>query len=112
MYIIHLWIYSQITHHYFIVTNTTSNYWGGLLGVVGSHTTAIVTFIVTYNIICVKRKFVNIYNPNDQSPQEKVLCQQVGPSSHTISKNDFENPVYAISHKVIMGINPAYESCK
>ena len=76
-------------------------------------TTAIVTFIVTY--ICVKRKFANIYNPNDQSPQEKVLYEPVGPSSHTISKNDFElqpNPAYGTSHEVIMDTNPTYESCK
>ena len=75
--------------------------------------TAIVTFIVTS--ICVKRKFTNAYNPNDQSPQEKVLYEQVGPSSHTISKNDLElqpNPAYGFSDKVIMDTNPAYASSK
>ena len=75
--------------------------------------TAIVTFIVTY--VCVKRKFTNVYNPNDQLPQEKVLYEQVGPSSHIISKNDLElqqNPAYGTSHKVVMDTNPAYDSCK
>ena len=73
-------------------------------------TTAVVTFIVT--CIFIKK---NVHNPNDQSPQDKVLYEQVGPSSHTISKNDLElqpNPAYASSGKVVMDTNPAYESCK
>ena len=75
--------------------------------------TAIITFVVTY--VCVKRKFTNAYNPNNQSPQEKVLYEQVGPSSHTINKNDLElqqNPAYGTSHKVIMDTNLVYDSCK
>ena len=71
--------------------------------------TVIVTFVVTY--VCVKRKFTNAYNPNNQSPQEKVLYEQVG---HTISKNDLKlqpNPAYGTSHKVIIDTNPAYDSC-
>ena len=76
--------------------------------------TVIVTFVVTY--VCVKRKFTNAYNPNNQSPQEKVLYEQVSPSSHIISKkNDLElqpNPAYGTSHKVIMDTNPAYDSWK
>ena len=75
--------------------------------------TAIVTFIVTY--ICVKRKFENTLNHNNQSPQEKVLYEQVSPTSQAICKNDLElqaNPAYGTSHKVIMDTNPAYESCK
>ena len=76
--------------------------------------TAIVTFIVTY--VCVKGKLANTYNPsNNKSLQNQVLYEQVGPSSHTISKNDLElqqNPAYATSHKVVMDTNPAYESFK
>ena len=75
--------------------------------------TAIVTFIVTY--ICVKRKVENAFNHNNQSPQEKVIYEQVSPTSQTISKNDLElqpNPAYGTSHEVIMDTNPAYENCK
>ena len=73
--------------------------------------TAIITFIVAY--VCVKRTFEkanNTHNPNDPMPQEKVLYEQVIPSSH---KNDVQlqtNPAYATSHK--MANNPVYESCK
>ena len=77
--------------------------------------TAIISSIVTY-YICVRRKFKAVYNPQHQSQQEKVLYEQVGPSSHTITKKDLElqaNPAYGTSHnKVIMDTNPAYESCK
>ena len=76
--------------------------------------TAIVTFIVTY-VICVKRKFENAFNHNNQSPQEKIIYEQVSPTSQAISKNDLElqpNPAYGTSHEVIMDTNHAYESCK
>ena len=76
--------------------------------------TAIVTFIVTY-ICCVKRKFEGAFNLNNQSPQEKVLYEQVSSTSQAVTKNDLElqpNPAYGISHKVIMDTNPAYESWK
>ena len=75
--------------------------------------TAIVTFIVTY--ICVKKKFEGACNLNNQSPQEKVLYEQVSSTSQAVTKNDLElqpNPAYGTSHKVIMDTNPAYESCK
>ena len=74
--------------------------------------TAIVTFIVTY--ICVKRKFESAFNHNNQSPQEKVIYEQVIPTSQAISKNDVKlqpNPAYGTSHKVIMDTNPTYETC-
>ena len=69
-------------------------------------------FIVAY--VCVKRRFVNA-NPQYQSPQEKVLYEQVNSSSHTISKDDLElqpNPAYGASHEVIKVTNAVYESCK
>ena len=79
--------------------------------------TAIITFIVAY--ACVKRTLEKAYNthnhPSKQSPQEKVLYEQVSLPSHTVTKNDLElqpNPAYATSHKLIMDTNPAYESCK
>ena len=75
---------------------------------------AIVTFIVAY-MICVKRKFESAFNHNNQSSQEKVLYEQVSPTSQAITKNDLElqqNPAYGTSHKVTMDTNPAYESCK
>ena len=74
--------------------------------------TAIITFIVTY--FCVKRRFVNA-NPQYQSPQEKVLYEQVNSPNHTINKDDLElqpNPAYGTSHEVIKVINAVYESCK
>ena len=74
-------------------------------------TTAIITFIVTYR--CVKKTFEKAHGSIDQSPEEKVLYEQVIPSSNTITKNDVElqpNPSYATSHK--MDDNPVYESCK
>ena len=76
--------------------------------------TAIITFIVTYR--CVKKMFEKANNPHgsiNPSPQEKVLYEQVIPSSHSITKNDVElqpNPAYATGHK--MADNPVYESCK
>ena len=73
---------------------------------------AIITFIVTY--FCVKRRFVNA-NPQYQSPQEKVLYEQVNSPSHTISKDDLElqsNPAYGTGHEVIKDTNAVYESCK
>ena len=74
--------------------------------------TAIITFIVTYH--CVKRKFQSVDRSN-QSPQEKVLYEQVCIPSKTVTKNDLElqpNPAYGTSCKVVMDTNPAYESCK
>ena len=76
--------------------------------------TAIVTFIVTY-ICCVKKKFEDVINLNNQSPQEKVLYEQISSTSQAVIKNDLEiqpNPAYGTSHEVIMDTNPAYESCK
>ena len=73
--------------------------------------TAIVTFIVTY--YCVKKKFR--IEPNNQSPQETALYEQVNPSNKTITKDDFElqpNPAYGASDKVTMDANPAYEGYK
>ena len=58
--------------------------------------TAIITFIVTYH--CVKRKFQSVDRSN-QSPQEKVLYEQVCIPSKTVTKNDLElqpNPAYGI----------------
>ena len=78
--------------------------------------TAIITFIVTY--FCVKKTFEkanNAHNPNDPSPPEKVVYEQVGLPSRTITKNDLElqpNPAYGTSHKMMIDNNPAYESCK
>ena len=78
--------------------------------------TAIITFIVAY--VCVKRTFEkanNTHNLNDPMPQEKVLYEQVCIPSKTVTKNDLElqpNPAYGTSSKVVMDINPAYESCK
>ena len=80
--------------------------------------TAIITFIVTY-CVCVKRTLhkANAHNLKQQSlgPQEEVLHEQVCLPSHTVTKNDLKlqpNPAYGTSHKVIMDINPAYETCK
>ena len=76
--------------------------------------TAIVTFIVTY-ICCVKKQYESPNNNQLQSPQEKVLYEQVCLPSHTVTKNDVElqpNPAYGTSDKVIMDTNPAYGSCK
>ena len=74
--------------------------------------TAIIAFIVTY--YCVKRKFVNT-NPNSQSPQEKVLYEQVNSPSHSITKDDLEmqkNPAYGSNSEALKGTIPVYESCK
>ena len=74
--------------------------------------TAIITFIVAH--VCVKRKVVN-GDISNQPLQEKVLYEQVRPSSHSITNKDLEmqkNPAYSTSHGVIMDTNPAYESCK
>ena len=86
--------------------------------------TAIITFIVTY-CVCVKRTLDKAYNAHNlnkqslqekQSPQEKIIYEEVCPPSSTVTKNnDLElqpNPAYGTSHKVIMDTNPAYESCK
>ena len=73
--------------------------------------TAIVTFIVTYR--CVKRTIEKTQSSINPTPQEKVLYEQVGPSSSTVTKNDVElqaNPAYGTSHKI--DANPVYESCK
>ena len=78
--------------------------------------TAIISFIVTY--LCVKNTFEkanNVQKANNPSPQEKMLYEEVGLPSHTISKNDLElqpNPAYGTSHRIIVDNNPAYESCK
>ena len=77
--------------------------------------TAIITFIVTY--VCVKRTLENAHNAHNlkQSPQEKIIYEEVCPPSSTVTKNDLElqpNPAYGTSHKVIMDTNPAYESCQ
>ena len=74
--------------------------------------TAIITFIIAY--FCVKRRFVNP-KPQYQSPQEKVLCEQVNSPSHTSSKDDLESqsdPAYDTSHEVIKVTNAVYENCK
>ena len=66
--------------------------------------------------MCVKGKTNAVsHNPNDITPQEKVLYEQVGPPSHTVTKEDLKlqpNPAYSVSPKVIMDANPAYENCK
>ena len=77
--------------------------------------TAIITFIVTY--VCVKRTLdkADTHDHNKQSPQEKIVYEEVRPPSHTVTKNDLElqpNPAYGTSHDVIMDTNPAYESYK
>ena len=77
--------------------------------------TAIITFIVTF--ICVKRTFEkpNIHSSIEPSSHDKVLYEQVGPSSKIVAKNDVElqlNPAYGTSYKVTVDTNPAYESCK
>ena len=73
--------------------------------------TAIITFTVTYH--CVKRTIVKTHSSINPTSREKVLYEQVGPSSHNITKNNVElqtNPAYGTSHK--MGDDPVYESCK
>ena len=81
--------------------------------------TAIITFIVAY--VCVKRTLtkvnsaIQVYNPNESPPQEKVLYEQVLPPMNTVTKNELElqpNPAYGTGCKVTMDTNPAYESCK
>ena len=74
--------------------------------------TAIITFIVTY-YNCVKKKSEKAHSSIDPSPQEKVLYEQVIPSSNIITKNDVElqpNPAYGTSHKIADTL--VYESCK
>ena len=78
--------------------------------------TAIITFIVTY-CVCVKRTLDKAYYAHNlkQSPQEKIIYEEVCPPNTTVTNNDLElqpNPAYGTSHKVIMDTNPAYESCK
>ena len=77
--------------------------------------TAIITFIVAY--VCVKRTYEkpNIHSSISPSSHNKVLFEQLGPSSKIITKKDVElqpNPAYGTSCKVTMDTNPAYESCK
>jgi len=75
--------------------------------------TAIITFIVMY--ICVKRVSNNSNKLNNQSPQEKVLYEEVSSPSHSITKNELElqpNPAYGTGNIVIMDTNPVYESHK
>ena len=76
----------------------------------------IITFIVTY--ICVKQKFEKILQDLKNKQQNKtVLYEEMGLSSHTVTKDDFElqrNPSYgtSTSNKVTMDTNPVYENCK
>ena len=76
-------------------------------------TLAIVTFIVTY--ICVKKKAKGAFNLNNQTPQERVLYEEVGPPNQTIVNNDVQlqpNPAYDPNYNdnVIMDhTNPVYE---
>ena len=74
----------------------------------------LITSIITY--ICVKRKFEKILQDlKDKQQNKAVLYEQVGLSSHTVTKNDLElqpNPAYGTSHEVIMDTNPAYEGLK
>ena len=55
---------------------------------------------------------------NESIPQEtsdKVLYEQVQPSSPSVTKNDPQcqkNPAYDVGGRVIMDTNPAYESYK
>ena len=81
--------------------------------------TAIITFIVAY--VCVKRTLtkasnaIQVCNPTESPPQEKVLYEQVIPLSKTVTKNELElqpNPAYGTGCQVAMDTNPAYESCK
>ena len=89
--------------------------------IVSVPTTAIITYI-----ICVKRKHECIYSKH-QSTQERVLYEQVGPPSSTITRNNLQlqpvptcetshtvtmdtNPAYQTSHKVTMDTNLAYQS--
>ena len=64
----------------------------GAVGVITLTVTAIITFIMTY-CVCVKRtleKANSTHNLIKQSPQEKVLYEQVCLPSHTVTKNDLE----------------------
>ena len=79
--------------------------------------TAIVTFVMAY--ICVERKFKSItQHSSGEQPKSianPIVYDTVGPINQTSNKEDLElqpNPAYGTSHKVIMDINPAYESCK
>ena len=72
--------------------------------------TAVITFIITY-VVCVKRKC--IFNPEHQSTQEKVLYEQVGSPSSTITRNNLRLqpiPTCETSHTVTMDTNPAYQT--
>ena len=78
--------------------------------------TVIITFIVTY--LCIKKIFEKANNGQkaiNPMPQEKVIYEQVGLPSHTVSKDDLElqsNPAYGTSHRMIADNNPVYDSCK
>ena len=76
--------------------------------------TAVVTFIVTY--LCIKKSFEKAQKANDPSPQEKVVYEQVGLPSHTITKNDLKlqpNPACGTSHRmIVVDNNPVYDSYK
>ena len=79
--------------------------------------TAIITFVMAY--ICVEKKLKSI-TQHTSSEQPKsianaIVYDTVGLPNQTSSKGDLElqpNPAYGTSHKMIMDINPAYESCK
>ena len=71
--------------------------------------TAIVTSVIMYMLM--KRK--NESTPQDAS--DKVLYEQVQPSSPSVTKNDpkcQKNPAYDVGGRVVMDTNPAYESYK
>ena len=118
--------FSKIQSHIVLLYNqgVTCLYVGSLSTEVAVTITFVITFILTLIIatiitaiityICVKRKFERIIQDFKNKEQNKtVLYEQVGPSNQTITKDDLElqpNPAYGTSHKLIMDINPAYES--
>ena len=69
--------------------------------------------------ICVERKFKSVtQHPSSEQPKSianAIVYDTVGPPNQTSNKGGLEmqsNPAYGTSHKVIMDMNPAYESCK
>ena len=77
--------------------------------------TAIITFVMSY--ICVEKKFRSVtQHPSSEQPKSIANAYDtVGPPNQTSNTGGLEmqpNPAYGTSHKVIMGVNPAYESCK
>ena len=75
--------------------------------------TAIITFVITY--LCIKKSSEKAQKANDPSLQEKVVYEQVGLPSHTVTKDDLElqpNPAYGTSYRMIVNNNPVYDSCK